>query len=322
MLEQTAFQVVVVLVGALSTTVVALVYFTRIRLERPAIGRFNGRDVLFLFGFIVTLPVLYLYVPPTVLTIFLVITFVSALSIGYRPVLPRLVLWPVIGALIATHILVARNLLGTTRGWQLYWALTSVAVLFAAVAVANLYVQGGMRLRHVAWFALGLAVYDPIFSFGIPLTARLADTFAGFGLVAVFGALGRASLRLSSARSCARTASSFPRSSSPAPPRSSATWSSLEAARSDRCVRGAKRLQRQMRPCAHRHCGRRSARNARCVSGAVASRLTVIHRRGTMRGRNVCRRATDEGRVISVAAAREACERHPVAALAVLRARS
>jgi hypothetical protein len=182
MLEQTAFQVVVVLVGALSTTAVALVYFTRIRLERPAIGCFNGRDVVFLFGFIVTLPVLYLYVPPTVLTIFLVITFVSALSIGYRPVLPRIVLWPVIGALIATNILVARNLLGTTRGWQLYWALTSVAVLFAAVAVANLYVQGGMRLRHVAWFALGLAVYDPIFSFGIPLTARLADTFAGFPL--------------------------------------------------------------------------------------------------------------------------------------------
>jgi hypothetical protein len=182
MVEQTAFQVVVVLVGALSTTAVALVYFTRVRLERPAIGCFNGRDVLFLFGFIVTLPVLYLYVPPTVLTIFLVITFVSALSIGYRPVLPRIVLWPVIGALIATNILVARNLLGTTRGWQLYWTLTSVAVLFAAVAVANLYVQGGMRLRHVAWFALGLAVYDPIFSFGIPLTARLADTFAGFPL--------------------------------------------------------------------------------------------------------------------------------------------
>jgi hypothetical protein len=182
MIEQTTFQVVVVLVGALSTTAGALVYFRRVRLERPAIGCFNGRDVVILFGFIVTLPVLYLFVPPLVLTIFLVITFVSALSIGYRPVLPRTVLWLTIGVLIATNILVARNLLGTTRGWQLYWLLTSIAVLFAAVAVANLYIQGGMRLRHVAWFALGLAVYDPIFSFGIPLTARLADTFAGFPL--------------------------------------------------------------------------------------------------------------------------------------------
>jgi hypothetical protein len=182
MLEQTIFQVVVVLFGALSTTAAAILYFRHVRLERPAIGCFNARDVVILFGFIVTIPVLYLLVPPIMLTVFLVITFVSALSIGYRPVLPRTVLWLTIGLLIATNILVARNLLGTTRGWQLYWVLTSVAVLFAAVAVANLYIQGGMRLRHVAWLALGLAVYDPIFSFGLPLTARLADTFAGFPL--------------------------------------------------------------------------------------------------------------------------------------------
>ena len=182
MLEQTIFQVIVVLVGALSTTAAAIVYFRRVRLERPAIGVFNGRDVVILFGFIVTLPVLYLFLPPIVLTIFLVITFVSALSIGYRPLVPRAVLWPSIGLLIGTNIVVARHLLGSTRGWQIYWALTSVAVLLAAVAVSNLYIQGGMRLRHVAWFALGLAVYDPIFSCGVPLTARLADAFAGYPL--------------------------------------------------------------------------------------------------------------------------------------------
>jgi hypothetical protein len=182
MIEQTVFQTAVVLFGALSTSAAALFYFRRIRLERPAIGVFNARDIVILFGFIVTLPVLYLYLPPDVLTVFLVITFVSALSIGYRPVLPSVVLWPAIGVLIGTNILVARNLLGTTRGWQLYWVLTSAAVLLAAVAVANLYIQGGMRLRHVAWFALGLAVYDPIFSFGVPLTAKLADAFAGFPL--------------------------------------------------------------------------------------------------------------------------------------------
>jgi len=182
MFGQTVFQTIVVLFGALSTSAAALVSFRRVRLERPAVGVFNGRDVVILFGFIVTLPVLYLFLPPLVLTIFLVITFVSALSIGYRPLLPAAVLWPAIGLLIGTNILVARHLLGTTRGWQLYWALTSVAVLLAAVAVSNLYIQGGMRLRHVAWFALGLAVYDPIFSFGVPLTAKLADAFAGFPL--------------------------------------------------------------------------------------------------------------------------------------------
>jgi hypothetical protein len=182
MIEQTVFQTIVVLGGALATVTAALFYFRKVRLERPAIGCFNGRDIVIVFGFIVTLPVLYLYLPPVVLTLFLVLTFVSALSIGYRPLVPSFVLWPAIGVLIGTNIVVARNLLGTTRGWQIYWGLTSVAVLLAAVAVANLYIQGGMRLRHVAWFALGLAVYDPIFSFGFPLTARLADAFAGFPL--------------------------------------------------------------------------------------------------------------------------------------------
>jgi hypothetical protein len=54
--------------------------------------------------------------------------------------------------------------------------------MLAAAAVANLYIQGGMRLAHVAWFALGLAVYDPVFSFVFPITNRLADRFDGFAL--------------------------------------------------------------------------------------------------------------------------------------------
>jgi hypothetical protein len=120
--------------------------------------------------------------PPLLLTGFLVLTFTSALSIGYKPLAPGPVLWLAISALISVKIWVARGDLGTVTGWQLYWGLTSVAVLLAAAAIANLYVQGGMRLQHVAWFALGLAVYDPLFSLVIPLTVRLADTFAGFPL--------------------------------------------------------------------------------------------------------------------------------------------
>jgi hypothetical protein len=73
----------------------------------------------------------------------------------------------------------ARTQLGTVRGWQLYWALTSVIVLLGSVAVVNLYVQGGMRLKHVAYFAFGLAFYDAFFSMVIPLTLLLADAFLG-----------------------------------------------------------------------------------------------------------------------------------------------
>src|SRR5206468_12239281 len=76
----------------------------------------------------------------------------------------------------------ARNLLGTVLGWQLYWVENSVLVVLGAVAVANLYCQGGMRLKHVSWFALILAVYDAIFTLKWPVTNTLAERFLGYPL--------------------------------------------------------------------------------------------------------------------------------------------
>jgi hypothetical protein len=182
LVPQTLVQVLVVLIGAVATCLFATGYLRRIRLERPAVGTFNGRDVVVLFVFIVTLPVLYLVLPHWALTTFLVLTFVASLSIGYRPVLRPGLLWPAIGLLIGINIWVARTSLGTVGGWQFYWAETSVIVLLGASAVANLYVQGGMQLRHVAWFALFLAGYDLTFSVVIPLTPLLADAFIGYPL--------------------------------------------------------------------------------------------------------------------------------------------
>ena len=182
LLPQTMFTLVCVLVGAIGTSAFALFYFRRVRMERPAIGTFNGRDIVVLFGFIVTLPVLYLFLPHWALTSFLVLTFLASLSIGYRTLLPPGQLWLLIELAIGANIWIARTMLGTVVGWQLYWALTSVIVLLGASAVANLYVQGGMYLRHVAIFAFALAFYDAMFSLVIPLTPLLADAFIGYPL--------------------------------------------------------------------------------------------------------------------------------------------
>jgi hypothetical protein len=178
----TLFQFVVVLFGALATCTAALAYAHRIRLERPAVGVFNGRDIVVLFVFITTLPALYLILPHWALTSFLIVTFLASLSIGYRPVLRPALLWPAIGLLLGVNVWIARTLLGTVVGWQLFWAETSLVVLLGATAVANLYVQGGMKLRHVAWFAVGLAVYDVMTSVVIPLAPKLADEFIGYPL--------------------------------------------------------------------------------------------------------------------------------------------
>jgi hypothetical protein len=181
------FQLVVALLGAAGASLGALAYFRRVRLDRPAIGKFNGRDVTILFFFLMILPAFYLIVPRWALETLLVLTFMSALSIGFQPLLSPLRSWLVIGFLIGADLWCGQHLLGTVIGWQVFWTENSLIVLLAAISVGNLYVQGGMQLRHVAWFAAGLAVYDSIFSIGFPVTNLLVRDFVGYPLFPAMG---------------------------------------------------------------------------------------------------------------------------------------
>ena len=89
LLQESLTQLGVTLVGIVAVTALALVYFRRVRLDRPPIGTFNGRDIAILLAFIVGLPFLYAAMPRWALTCLLALTFASALAIGYRPVLGR-----------------------------------------------------------------------------------------------------------------------------------------------------------------------------------------------------------------------------------------
>jgi hypothetical protein len=182
MLGETFFLTGTVLVGALISAACALFYFQRVRLERPAIGVFNFRDIAVLLFFILTLPLLYIVVPLWVVMGLLVLTFTAALYIALRPLLRPRYMWPLMAVLLATNVVVDQTMLGTQMGWQVYWVLVDIVVLIGVVGVANLYVQGGMSLRHVAWFALILAVYDGFFAFVVPISQRLADHFEGVAL--------------------------------------------------------------------------------------------------------------------------------------------
>jgi hypothetical protein len=178
----TVFELFVAVPAAILTCLLSLVFLRRVRLERPAIGTFNRRDVAILFVFIVALPFLYLALPRWLLTTFLALTFTAAVAIGFRPLVRPTLLWPGLGLLIGLNIWMARTLLGTVLGWQLYWLETDVLVVLAAVAVSNLYVQGGMRLKHVSWFVLILAIYDAVFTLKWPVTNKLTERFLGFPL--------------------------------------------------------------------------------------------------------------------------------------------
>jgi hypothetical protein len=182
-----SFQLVVALIGAAAASFGGLFYFRRVRMERPAVGRFNGRDVVILFTLLAILPAFYLLVPRWALESLLVITYMAALSSGFHPVFKPVQLWIFIGVLIGGDLWLGQHALGTVIGWQVFWTENSLIVVLAAISVANLYVQGGMQLRHVAWFAAGLAIYDSIFTIGFPITNLLVRDFVGYPLFPAMG---------------------------------------------------------------------------------------------------------------------------------------
>jgi hypothetical protein len=187
LLQQTLTEFGVILVGVTVVTWGALFYFRRVRLERPPIGTFNGRDIVVLLAFISVLPFLYGYLPYWLITCLLILTFTSALYIGYRPVLGAGRTWLGIGLLIGLNIWTSHHLMGTTAGWQLWWAELSILVGLGAIAVSNLYVQGGMKLRYVTWLAVGLAIYDIIFATLLPLTDKLVAGYLAHPLDPLLG---------------------------------------------------------------------------------------------------------------------------------------
>jgi hypothetical protein len=182
LVSQTMVQLAVAGVGATAATLGAVWYIRHVRLERPSIGAFNLRDVASLTILLVGLPLLYLKLPEWTFTYVLLLTFGSALSIGLRPLLPRTPMWITIAVLLAANIWVARTMLGTQHGWQLYWVLCDLIVTMAAISVANLFVQGGMRMLHSAVFVMVLAVYDFLFAEVWPVTQSLTDRFVGYPL--------------------------------------------------------------------------------------------------------------------------------------------
>lgn len=185
--QQTATEFGVILAGVTAVCSGALCYFRRVRMDRPPIGTFNGHDIVILLAFIVTLPFLYGYLPIWLITCLLAVTFTSALYIGYRPVLGRARTWLGIGLLIGLNVWTSHHLLGTTAGWQLWWAELSLMVGGGAIAVSNLYVQGGMKLKHVAWLCLALSVCDIVFTPVLHLTDKLVSNYLSHPLDPLLG---------------------------------------------------------------------------------------------------------------------------------------
>ena len=177
----------VIMTGVIVVCGGALIYFRRVRTDRPPIGTFNARDVVILLVFVGILPFVYGWLPIPLVTCLLALTFASALYIGYRPLLGSVGIWLGIGLLFGFNIWSSNHNMGTLLGWQLWFGQQSLMVALAAIAVCNLYLQGGMKLRHVAGLSLGLAGYDLLFASYYPLTGRLIARYITHPLTPLLG---------------------------------------------------------------------------------------------------------------------------------------
>ncbi len=187
MWQQTLIQTAVSMIATAIACWLALIYFRRVRVERPPIGTFNVRDIAILLAIVLLLPFLYAVLPGWAITFFLTWTFAGSLSFGYRQLVRPELLWALIGLLIGANIYESHFMMGTVLGWQVWWIELDIMVIAGVVAVSNLYVQGGMRLNHVVYFVLGLAVYDVFASQVINVTAVLVAKFIGQPLDPMFG---------------------------------------------------------------------------------------------------------------------------------------
>lgn len=175
---QQLYQTGVTLALALAVPAGAVLYFRRVRVPRPPVGTFNGRDIVVMMGFVLALPFVYLALPGAALPAVLALVFAGGLTVGYQPVVGRTPLrWALILALLGTD-LAGHRLLGSDS--PVYWLANSATVGLIVVSATNLNVQGGMRLRHIAWFVLALGVYDLTFATVIPLTQKLAEAIQGY----------------------------------------------------------------------------------------------------------------------------------------------
>ncbi len=163
----------VILVHVAVVFLLSWICFRRCRLARPAIGVMNLLDVAFMLGFIVLIPVLYLYFPPGVMIALLTIAAMSGLYILLEAVMPgRLLAGLVVLLLIAADIWVL-DTFGTASAP--FFAVNNAVQVLVIVSVTNLWAQSGMKASAVVILGLALMVYDFIFTSVLPFMGDLFD---------------------------------------------------------------------------------------------------------------------------------------------------
>lgn len=166
---------VIALLGFVALAIgLSLAYLERLRVARPPIGVFNTSDLCVLAVGVGTAPLIYLALPIPVAGAVFGATLLGVLVVTLQPLsLSRTCRW-----LAALALMSGPGLAMTTFGMDslAFAVLNNVLVIVCTVGVANLWVQTGMRTRHLLVLAAGLTVYDVIATTWLPITAGLMAT--------------------------------------------------------------------------------------------------------------------------------------------------
>lgn len=179
-MEPSMSSIIAVLAQLAAVMAAGMVYLRRARVDRPPVGVFNRNDVLLVAVVLVIVPVVYLRLPMVALAVVFV-----GLSIGmlYFAMAPLVRSRPAAGiaiVLVGLDVVLA-EVARDSHPW-LFNAVNNVALAIMLVGMCNMWVQSGVRARHVAALGAGVAVYDVVATFGVPMMGDLVDRLSSLPL--------------------------------------------------------------------------------------------------------------------------------------------
>ena len=166
----------IVFAFAAGATVLASVYFRRVRMPRPPLGVFNRADVLIMLATIALMPYLYLALPLWLDGVLLGALTTGILYVTLVPMLPPGAgVWCGILALVAAHLASWWRFGPTGATFAL---VNNVVLTVAVVGVSNVWAQSGMKARDAALLGGLLAIYDVVFTVQLPVMNDLLTRLA------------------------------------------------------------------------------------------------------------------------------------------------
>lgn len=174
---------VVAMAFVLATLIAARSYLRHVVARRPPVGVFNRSDTGALLVGVVVMPFAYLAMPTQVAVPVFGLVIVAIVAVTLGPVFGHSGwAWLVAGALGAADLGLAA-VAGSRSPAQLL--VNAVLLCVAIVGIANVWVQSGMRGRHLIVVAVALTVYDTVATALFPITFNLF-THLGAGPFAPF----------------------------------------------------------------------------------------------------------------------------------------